>query len=78
MQIKEPIIKAAICDFNGTQNLAPFFQERIGNEISVVTSADHWIDFIAPNANKGTCTKSTHEKIRDQKRRMHLLRRSAK
>ena len=61
--VKEPIIKAAICDFNGTQNLAPFFQERIGNEISVVTSADHWIDFIAPNANKGSALKVLMKKF---------------
>ena len=46
--IKEPIIKAAICDFGGTKNLEPFFHKRIGDEIRVVTSADQWIDFIAP------------------------------
>ena len=65
--VKEPIIKAAICDFNGTQNLAPFFQERIGNEISVVTSADHWIDFIAPNANKGSALKVLMKKYKKKK-----------
>ena len=31
--IKEPIIKAAICDFGGTKNLEPFFHKRIGDEI---------------------------------------------
>ena len=61
--IKEPIIKAAICDFGGTKNLEPFFHKRIGDEIRVVTSADHWIDFIAPNANKGTALKVLMEKF---------------
>ena len=56
-------IKAAICDFGGTKNLEPFFHKRIGDEIRVVTSADHWIDFIAPNANKGTALKVLMEKF---------------
>lgn len=51
--IKDKILKAAICDFNGTQNLEPFFHEKVGHEIRVAKSATHWIDFIAPNANKG-------------------------
>lgn len=61
--IKDPLLKAAICDFNGTANLAPFFHEHIGNEIRVATSAKHWIDFIAPNANKGTALSVLMEKF---------------
>lgn len=49
-----PFLKAAICDFNGTKELEPFFRERVGSQIQVATSADHWIDFIAPDANKGS------------------------
>lgn len=56
--IHEPILKAAVCDFGGTENLSPFFSERLKDEIRVATSASHWIDFIAPNANKGTALKA--------------------
>ena len=51
--ITEPFIKMAICDFNGTDEIFPYFNERFGNEIEIVTSGNEWIDFIAPNANKG-------------------------
>lgn len=53
-KIEEPFIKIAICDFDGTGKLLPYFQERFGDEIKIVTSGNIWIDFIAPNANKGS------------------------
>lgn len=59
--VKEPLLKAAVCDFGGTKNLLPFFSERLKGEIRVATSASHWIDFIAPNANKGTALKTLME-----------------
>lgn len=53
-QVTEPFLKIAICDFRGTEDIQPYFQERFAKEIKVVTSGYAWIDFIAPNANKGT------------------------
>lgn len=54
-EIQEPFIKIAMCNFNGTEeSMRPFFQERFGDEIKIVTSGNIWIDFIAPNANKGS------------------------
>lgn len=61
--VKEPLLKAAVCDFDGTKNLLPFFSERLKGEIRVATSASHWIDFIAPNANKGTALKTLMERF---------------
>ena len=53
--IKEPFIKIAVCDFDGTEKrLRAYFQERFGDRIKIVTSGNIWIDFIAPNANKGS------------------------
>ena len=53
--IKEPFIKIAVCDFDGTEKrLRSYFQERFGDRIQIVTSGNIWIDFIAPNANKGS------------------------
>lgn len=65
--VKEPLLKAAICDFNGTKDLEPFFREQVGDEIRVATSADHWIDFIAPNANKGTALSVLMDKFQIKK-----------
>ena len=65
--VNVPLLKAAICDFNGTKDLEPFFREKVGKEIRVATSADHWIDFIAPNANKGTALSVLMEKFHIRK-----------
>lgn len=52
--VQEPFLKAAVCDFTGADNIEIYFQELFKDEIKVVTSGTIWIDFIAPNANKGT------------------------
>lgn len=52
--VKEPFLKAAVCDFTGAENIEAYFQKLFGNEIKVVTSGMIWVDFIAPDANKGT------------------------
>lgn len=52
--VTEPFLKVAICDFTGTDNIEAYFQELFEDEIKVVTSGMIWIDFIAPNANKGS------------------------
>ena len=52
--ISDPFIKFAIYDPNGTEEILPYFRERFGNEIEIVTSGNEWIDFLAPDANKGT------------------------
>lgn len=52
--VKEPYLKFAICDFNGTDRILPYFRDMFRSEIKVVTSGNIWIDFIAPNANKGS------------------------
>lgn len=61
--IPYPFLKIAICDFEGTDQIAPFFQERFKDEIAVVTSGNLWVDFIAPNANKGTALKDLVEHL---------------
>lgn len=52
--VKEPFLKLAVFDFNGTGAAEPFFKEQFSSEITVVTSGNLWLDFIAPNANKGS------------------------
>ncbi len=52
--IKEPFLKIAMCDFNGTDAMMDYFGSRFSSRINVVTAGRIWVDFIAPNANKGT------------------------
>lgn len=52
--VTEPFLKIAVCDFAGTNNIEMYFQKKFESEIKVVTSGLIWIDFIAPNANKGS------------------------
>ena len=52
-QIQKPFLKIAMCDFHTPDKLLPFFKNQFRSEIKVVTSGNIWVDFIAPNANKG-------------------------
>lgn len=54
--IKEPFLKLAMCDFSGkgTSAIEPFFRKEFGDAIKIVTSGNEWIDFVAPDINKGT------------------------
>ena len=62
-QVKGKILKIAICDFGGTQYLEPFFKERVGDEIRCATAAGEWLDFIAPDANKGIALQNVLKKF---------------
>ncbi len=53
-EVTEPFLKIAVCDFTGADNIESYFQKMFESEIKVVTSGMIWIDFIAPNANKGS------------------------
>ena len=53
-EIQEPYLKIAVCNFNGTKDCLTYFQKLFSSEIKVVTSGNIWVDFIAPDANKGT------------------------
>lgn len=52
-EIKEPFLKIAVCSFSGTRDMEPYFTNLFHDRIKVVTSGNLWVDFIAPNANKG-------------------------
>ncbi len=52
--IHEPFIKLAMCDFKGTDQLLSYFRHLFSSEIEIVTSGNIWVDFIAPNADKGS------------------------
>lgn len=64
-EIKEPFLKIAVCNFNGTKECLRYFQNLFSQEIKVVTSGNIWVDFIAPGFNKGTALQTllAHLKI---------------
>ncbi len=53
-QVTEPFLKIAFLNFDGTDAAEHFFKEQFSSEIRIVTSGNLWVDFIAPNANKGS------------------------
>lgn len=57
-EVTDPILKIAVCDFDHPQATLAHFQDLFGSEIKVVTSGHTWVDFIAPNANKGTALET--------------------
>ena len=57
-EVREPFLKIAVCNFNGTKDCLTYFQKLFSSEIKVVTSGNIWVDFIAPDANKGTALQT--------------------
>ena len=57
-EIKEPILKIAICDYNGTDECEQHLKDMFSSEIKVVTSGNLWVDFICPEANKGSALQN--------------------
>ena len=50
-----PVAHKLLAKYGSVKNvLRAYFQERFGDRIKIVTSGNIWIDFIAPNANKGS------------------------
>ena len=56
-EIPEPILKIAVCDYNGTDACEKHLKEMFSSDIKVVTSGNLWVDFICPTANKGSALK---------------------
>lgn len=54
LEIKEPFLKIAIHDAQTPDASYAHFHKLFSSEIEFVTSGNVWMDFIAPNANKGT------------------------
>lgn len=52
--IQEPFLKLSICNFNGTDILIDLLKQRFSSEIKITAVGALWVDFIAPDANKGT------------------------
>lgn len=57
-RIPEPFLKISVCDFQGAHHCFSHFQELFSREIKAVTSGNIWVDFVSPEANKGTALKA--------------------
>jgi HAD-superfamily hydrolase, subfamily IIB len=52
--VQDDFLKIAIYQTSGTKEMDSYFSPLFQKEIKLVSSADNWLDFIAPNANKAT------------------------
>lgn len=53
-EIDKPFLKIAVHDSKTLDNSYTHLRELFASEIQLVTSGNVWMDFVAPNANKGT------------------------
>ena len=56
--VREPVLKIAVCDLKGTDRIAPHFSSLYHGDIKAVTAARQWVDFVSSTANKGTGLKA--------------------
>ena len=65
--IDEPIMKICIYSNNdSSENFLAFLKtmkDKFGNRIKIVTSGNFWMDFIAPDSNKGNALRFYMEKF---------------
>lgn len=59
--IKEDILKIAVCDLSGIDNSKDHFKEKWGNMASAVVSGKLYLDFMASEVSKGHAMKQIQE-----------------
>ena len=59
--IKEDILKIAVCDLSGIDNSRDHFQGKWGNMASAVVSGKLYLDFLASEVSKGHAMKQIQE-----------------
>ncbi len=62
-EITEPFLKISMCDLDGTDAMMDYFYPLFSARIDMVTAGKPWLDFIAPNANKGTGLASILDRL---------------
>lgn len=64
LKVKEPIIKVAIYGKTADAvTLAKPALERFGGRASVMSSGEHWVDFMECNVDKGTALRKIQEEL---------------
>lgn len=53
LEVSEDYLKISVYEKDGIKNCEPYFKEKWGNQVTVVTSGYAWLDMIALNVNKG-------------------------
>lgn len=59
--VQEPFLKIAVYDDVTIADTARYFYEKYNDRIPVATSGTVWVDFVLPNANKGTALQAFAE-----------------
>lgn len=55
--------KVASCNLSGNEADSIFYKEKYGENYTVVTSGDYWVDMIPKGVDKGTCLHALLEKL---------------
>lgn len=62
--IEDDIFKVAVCDMdNAEQNSFPILNEKFGEDLSVLVSAQFWLDITNKNINKGYALEKLQNKL---------------
>jgi Cof subfamily protein (haloacid dehalogenase superfamily) len=62
-EIKEDIVKIAICDLSGIEHSKDHFMETFGSYAACTVSGDLYCDFMAKGVNKGAAIKKVQERL---------------
>lgn len=57
-ELDAPIIKMAVCNFDGITHSDAYFKERYSKDCNVMTSGNIWMDFMNPSTNKGAALQA--------------------
>ena len=52
-QVREEYMKISVYEKDGIENSAPYWKEKFGDKVTVVTSGNAWLDMTPKNVNKG-------------------------
>lgn len=55
--------KVASCNLSGNQEDSIYYKEKYGENYTVVTSGDYWVDMIPKDVDKGTCLRALLERL---------------
>lgn len=63
LRMEKPCYKVASCNLTGNVDNSSFFKAKYGEQCTVVTSGDYFVDIIPKGIDKGTCLRALMEKL---------------
>jgi hypothetical protein len=63
LALGKPCYKVASCNLAGNEADSIYYKEKYGDDYTVVTSGDYWVDMIPKGVDKGTCLQALLTKL---------------